>query len=44
MTPEVYQAYALVKSGASTFGGDSLYVPFSASGSCRGCAGLTSLL
>ena len=28
----------------STFGGDSLHVPFSATGSCRGCAGLTSLL
>ena len=28
----------------STFGGDSLHVPFSAAGSCRGCAGLTSLL
>ena len=28
----------------SSFRGDSLHVPFSASSSCRGCAGLTSLL
>ena len=43
MTPEVYQAYALVKSGSS-FGSDSLHISFSTSSSCRGCAGLTSLL
>ena len=39
MTPEVYQAYALVKSGAVLFGSDSLHISFSTSSSCRGCAG-----
>ena len=44
MTPGSVSGVCSGKIRRSTFGGDSLHVPFSAADSCRGCAGLTSLL